>query len=228
MKNLTALVCGGGEKVYQALVPAFEEENITAIYAANGADSNTLFGRRKVDVGLVDEELFFGQYREMFRRALRDDRAATIVLGRSGRVEDEIFYLRSGADDYVPISAPPRLVVARTCAALRHRGIYGEEKSIRLAEMIIYPESFRISLHGKEIDLIPSDFKLLRCLAENAGKVLTREQLQNMVWGYEYYGSPRAVDTQIKRLRKALDMEKPHFAIQTVYGVGYKLDLLQE
>ena len=225
MKNPTILICGGGEEAYKSLLPAFEEENLGAVYASNGAETLALTRHWQPDAAVLDAGLLYGPDEELFARTLRASRTVTIVRGRSGGEEEEIYFLRSGADDYIQRSTPPRVTAARVCAALRRRGISREEKSIKFAEMTIYPESFRISLLGKEIELIPSDFRLLCCLAENAGKVLTREQLQNVVWGYEYCGSPRAVDTQIKRLRKALAVEKPHFAIQTVYGVGYKLDL---
>ena len=90
--------------------------------------------------------------------------------------------------------------------------------------MTIDVQAYTVTVGSRPVELTARQVELLRCLAENAGRVLSREQLLNRVWGYDYYGDTRVVDTQIKRIRQKLPGEGVGFEIRTIYGVGYKLE----
>ncbi|MCC3145241.1 response regulator transcription factor [Halanaerobium sp. Z-7514] len=147
-----------------------------------------------------------------------------IFLSAKDKSVDKITGLELGADDYITKPFSPREVVARIKAVLRRYNKGAEaEKTIKYGELVINREQHLISFKGEKIDLTPKEFSLLWHLAENPKKVFRRERLLKAVWGYDYYGDVRTVDTHIKSLRKKLGEEAAE-AVETVWGVGYKFD----
>lgn len=227
MKNVIIVICGFGEEERKALTEALGERGSTVLSACNADECRLLTRRESADIQMFDSRLLHGPEAERFRRWLSNGGIAGVVVGDNDRME-ELESLRLGADDYISRPLLPELAWLRVENLLSRMGVRRKEKTIEVAQLSLRRETFRAYLNGEPLELVPGDFKLLCCLAENPGKVMTREQLQNAVWGYEYCGSPRAVDTQIKRLRSAFKTGDPGFAIQSVYGVGYKLELLPD
>ena len=161
---------------------------------------------------------------EVCRRVRAEDKSVAILM-LTARDEDidKILGLELGADDYLTKPFNPRELVARVKAILRR----GENKSatadkpVRLGELVIDPIRHEARIASRLLDLRTQEFDLLLTLANQPGRVFTREQLLQMAWGFDFYGQTRTVDVHVAHLRKKL--EGSSIKIETVTGVGYKL-----
>jgi DNA-binding response OmpR family regulator len=159
---------------------------------------------------------------EVCRKVRADSDVPIIMLTARSDDVDKIVGLELGADDYLTKPFNPRELVARVKAVLRRY-----EKSaistqpIHLGQVTIDPQRREVRVGGRQLDLRTKEFDLLWALAEHRGIVLSRNQLLDLVWGYDYYGETRTVDVHVARLRDKL--EGSDVVIETVWGVGYKL-----
>jgi DNA-binding response OmpR family regulator len=152
----------------------------------------------------------------------RSDVPILMLTARDDDV-DKIVGLEVGADDYLTKPFNPRELVARVKAILRRseRAPKPASAPIHLADLTIDPARREVTVAGRPVTLRTKEFDLLQTLAENRGIVLSREQLLNLVWGFDFYGQTRTVDVHIAHLRKALAGGR--VSIETITGVGYKL-----
>lgn len=157
-------------------------------------------------------------------------RLPIIMLTAKGDEIDKIIGLEVGADDYIVKPFSPRELVARVKAVLR-RVAQQQEPPEKAAAMLIFPnlvinpESRTVEVNRREISLTPKEFDLLLYMAGSPGRAFTRENLLEKVWGYDFYGDLRTVDTHINRLRDKLASEGRKPPIATVWGVGYKFEV---
>ncbi|GAB4457612.1 MAG: response regulator transcription factor [Anaerolineales bacterium] len=155
-------------------------------------------------------------------RASQNDIPILMLTARSEDI-DKILGLELGADDYLTKPFNPRELVARVKAILRRgeRKTSAETKPIRIGDLVIDPARREARLPHRTLDLRTQEFDLLLALAEHRGLVLTREQILQKAWGFDFYGQTRTVDVHVAHLRKKL--EGSSVKIETVTGVGYKL-----
>jgi len=152
----------------------------------------------------------------------KDDPVAILMLTARDEDIDKILGLELGADDYLTKPFNPRELVARVKAILRRdRKASANEKPVTLGDLTIDPTRRETRLGDRTLNLRTQEFDLLLTLAEQPGRVFTREQLLQQAWGFDYYGQTRTVDVHIAHLRKKLDGGL--VKIETVTGVGYKL-----
>jgi DNA-binding response OmpR family regulator len=218
------LIVEDDDHIRTALRLMFEGEGFTVDDAATGELGVALFSRMTSDVAIVDVMLP-GMTGFQTCEALRatSDVPIVIVSARDETV-DVVLGLESGADDYVTKPFVPEELLARVRAHLRRR----PDKSthaFQLGELHVIPDEGVVRhSDGSELHLTSTEFRLLTDLAAANGKVLSREDLLEHVWGYDYFGDSRLVDVHIRRLRMKIepDPASPTYLV-TVRGTGYKL-----
>ena len=229
MKPLV-LVCDDSFAVHEGLKTFLNNANIDMTSAYNGEDALRLLKSNHVDLMILDIMLpkMFGT--EVLRELRRVSALPVILLSALDSEDDVVNGLALGADDYVTKPFSPREVVGRIQAILRRSGGPQDQHATRrlhYAELTVDIDAITVSVDGRQLPMSPNEVKLLAYFIENAGIVLSRERLLNAVWGYDYIGDTRTVDSQIKRIRKKISSEATHFQIQLVYGIGFKLEALQ-
>ncbi|WP_027093987.1 response regulator transcription factor [Cohnella thermotolerans] len=154
-----------------------------------------------------------------------------IILTARNAEEEVVQGLKLGADDYITKPFGVAELLARTAAVLRRSrneetkeaGTESGERVITLGDLQIYPDKYEVFLNGQWITLRPKEFEVLLYLAERPGIVITRDDLMNVVWGFDYIGGQRTVDVHVSSLRKKLELNQQTVQIESIRGVGYKL-----
>lgn len=150
-----------------------------------------------------------------------------IMLTAKGDTGERVRGLELGADDYIAKPFDSNELVARIKAVLRRSTPpTDQERSITLQDLSISLENYSVILDGVQLEMPPKEIELLYFLASHSGKVFTREQLLEQVWGFDFFGDSRTVDVHVKRIREKLG-EKPSWQLKTVWGVGYKFEVKQ-
>jgi two-component system phosphate regulon response regulator PhoB len=158
------------------------------------------------------------------RRLPETRRLPIVMLTARGEEGDKLRGLDAGADDYVTKPFSPSELIARLRAVLRRAKPEREDETLKYQDLVMDLASHRVKRNGREVHLGPTEFRLLRHLLENQGRVFSREQLLDMVWGRDVYVEPRTVDVHIRRLRKAINNDEDSDLIRTVRAAGYALD----
>lgn len=156
-----------------------------------------------------------------------------IMLTAKNAEEDVVQGLKSGADDYITKPFGVAELLARVTAVLRRSSGVEEPENrpqpqetssqIALGDLVIYPEKYEVTLGSEPITLRPKEFEVLLYLARKPGVVMTRDDLMNAVWGFDYIGGQRTVDVHVSSLRKKLELDPGSVYIDSIRGVGYKL-----
>ncbi len=150
-----------------------------------------------------------------------------IMLTARDSDADRIRGLELGADDYLVKPFNPRELVARVRAVLRRTQAAATDKSssqiLVHGELTMNLDTRQVFVRGKELNLSPKEFELLRCLLRRPGKTFTRTELLDQIWGYDYFGDERTVDVHVKRLRRKLKTVQADGYVCTVWGIGYRL-----
>ena len=163
---------------------------------------------------------------EVCREIRKSSQLPILMLTAKGEEIDRIVGLELGADDYIVKPFSPREVVARIKAVLRRTAEQPKSDTavITYNGLTIDLKSYTVTLRGEPVVCTPKEIEILHMLASNPGQVFTREQLLSKVWGYDFAGETRTVDTHIKRIRAKLDSTGLGWDIKTIYGVGYKFE----
>jgi two-component system phosphate regulon response regulator PhoB len=204
-----------------------EREGFAVDAAGDGEEALLRIAERKPDAVLLDWMLPLVSGLEVCRQ-IRRSRATrsvpVIMLTARGEEGDRIRGLDSGADDYVVKPFSPSELVARLRAVIRRAQPSAGEEVLRYSDVAMDLVAHRVSRAGKAVHLGPTEFRLLRHFLEYPGRVFSREQLLDRVWGHESEIEMRTVDVHIRRLRKALNQNGGKDLLRTVRSVGYALD----
>jgi two-component system phosphate regulon response regulator PhoB len=204
-----------------------EREGFRVVSAPDGEEALLLAREEKPDLVLLDWMLPLLSGIEVCRqlRRLPETRAVPIImLTARGEEGDKLRGLDSGADDYVTKPFSPSELIARIRAVMRRTRPAASGEVLHYDDLVMDLASHRVRRKGRDIHLGPTEFRLLRHLMEHQGRVFSREQLLDIVWGQDVYVEPRTVDVHIRRLRKAINAEEEADLIRTVRSAGYALD----
>ncbi|HET7350412.1 MAG TPA: response regulator transcription factor [Marmoricola sp.] len=221
------LVVEDEESYSDALAYLLRKEGYEVAIAATGPDALTEFDRAGADIVLLDLMLPGLPGTEVCRRIRQVSNVPVIMVSAKDDEVDKVVGLELGADDYVTKPYSPRELVARIRAVLR-RGVEPEPDTttLELGKVRMDVDRHVVTLDGEEVKLPLKEFELLEMFLRNPGRVLTRGQLIDRVWGSDYVGDTKTLDVHVKRLRAKLepDPARPTM-LTTVRGLGYKLDL---
>jgi DNA-binding response OmpR family regulator len=210
------------ERIRQALSLALSDEDFTVDEAGSGEEALPRLQSESFDVVLVDLTLPGMDGLEVVRTLrARGDLPIIVVTARTD-ARDMIAGLEAGADDYVTKPLMASVLAARIRALLRRRGP-GRE-AVRVGDLEIRPQEGLVHRAGERVHLTRTEFRLLLELAGAGGRIVTREQLLQKVWGYDYFGDTRLLDVHIRRLRRKIEANPDDPALLlTVRGSGYRI-----
>ena len=206
------------------------KEGFEPVVALDGEEALRLFDEHEPDIAMVLLDVMMPKVDgfEVCRRLRGKSLVPVIMVTARGEDFEKIMGLDIGADDYIikPFSAGE--VMARVRAILR-RMQPREEKTAhniyRYSNLMIDLDKYAVTVNGSEVPLTKKEVELLWTLAKNSSKVFSRDNLLDSLWGYDYYGDSRTVDSHIKRMRAKLDkFEHPGWEIKTIWGVGYRFE----
>lgn len=229
MKNL--LIADDNEQILDVLKEYAIKENYHVYTAKTGKEALKEFNKRSYHAILLDVMMPEIDGFEVCREIRRNSMVPIIMITARGEDFERIMGLDIGADDYVVKPFSPSEVMARLRAILRRLDLTGNEQQQYMAKgsLNISIEKFQVFINGEEVHLTKKEIEILFLLVSNTGNVFSRGHILDSVWGYDYYGDDRTVDTHIKRMRAKLDKHShPDWKIVTVRGVGYKFELCHE
>ena len=190
----------------------------------NGPDALTWNRLEKPDLIVLDLNLPGMDGIEVAARIREESDVYILMLTARGEEDDRVAGLRIGADDYLTKPFSPRELVARVEAVLRRQRDKKPvlSRQLTFANLSIDPDAHEATTPEGDLNLTVTEFQVLWLLASNAGRVLTREQLIDQVWGEEFYGNDRVVDVYVGQVRRKLQDATDKILIETIRGVGYK------
>lgn len=230
MTDIKILVVDDDSNICELLRLYLEKEGFTAVTACDGEQALAMFETEKPDLILLDVMMPRLDGWQVCREIRKRSQCPIIMITAKGEVFDRVLGLELGADDYVVKPFETKEVIARIRAVLRRSGI-NEQKKARVVEydgLSINMENYELRVKGKPVDTPPKEMELIYHLASNPNRVYTRDQLLDEVWGFEYYGDSRTVDVHVKRLREKLDGVSEQWNLKTVWGVGYKFEVVSD
>ena len=221
MQNKTVMIADDEQRIRKLISDFLQREGYTVLEADNGQSTLALFAGEKIDLVILDVMMPEPDGLTVCREIRKKSSVPIIMLTARGEELDQLFAFELGADEYVTKPFSPKVLTARVNALFRR---LESEKTLERSSygLSIDTESRLVCLDAQPIELSPKEYDLLAFLFENRGKALSRQQILNQVWNFDYYGDLRTVDTHINRLRSKLGEGYIH----TVWGVGYRFEVL--
>lgn len=223
------LIADDNKQITTILSGYAKKEGFEPVIALDGAEALDKYLQYEHEIAIVLLDVMMPEIDgfEVCRRLRKESMVPIIMITARGEDYDKIMGLDIGADDYVikPFSAPE--VMARVRAVLRRLGAQelANTQTLAYANLYINLEKYMVQINGEEVPLTKKEIELLWTLAKNSTKVFSRDNLLDSIWGYDYFGDSRTVDSHIKRLRAKLDKyEHPLWEIKTIWGVGYRFE----
>lgn len=223
------LIADDNKQITTILSGYAKKEGFEPVIALDGAEALDKYLQYEHEIAVVLLDVMMPEIDgfEVCRRLRKESMVPIIMITARGEDYDKIMGLDIGADDYVikPFSAPE--VMARVRAVLRRLEAQGPEnaQTLSYANLYINLEKYAVQINGEDVALTKKEIELLWTLAKNSTKVFSRDNLLDSIWGYDYFGDSRTVDSHIKRLRAKLDKyEHPLWEIKTIWGVGYRFE----
>ena len=226
----SVLIVEDDQNIADLLRLYLEKEGYVAAIAADGGSGLEMFRKLQPDLVLLDVMLPVLDGWGVLRGIRQDSQTPVIMLTARGELSDKVAGLKMGADDYITKPFEMKEVLARIEAVLRRGGSADTNepagKRLVFDKLVVDLEAFELIVDGKKVDTPPKEMELLFHLASSPNRVYTRNQLLDEVWGFDYFGDSRTVDVHIKRLREKLEGVSEQWSLKTVWGVGYKFEVV--
>lgn len=225
------LIADDDTNVHQSLGAYFRREGYQAISAFDGEEAVRIAKQQRPDLMLLDVMMPKMDGLDVCREIRKTTNLPIIMLSAKSEEFDKLLGLELGADDYITKPFSPREVVARIKAVLRR---LSESKDGTVATHLVISNldidmnAYIIRLNGHQVPCTPKEIEILWTLANNPGMVFSREHLLQSIWGYDFLGDTRAVDSHIKRIRAKLCSDNNPWDIKTVWGVGYRFEVNEQ
>ena len=219
------LIADDEERLRRLVKDFLLKEGYNVFEAADGKEAlNILSENPDIHLVILDVMMPFYDGWSVLRHIRKDNKTLPVMM-LTARTEDtdEVFGIELGADDYITKPFSPVVLMVRIKLLLRKHYFTGEKSIKRFGDIVIDETGRRVMINEDKLELSPKEYELLVYLALNKDVAVSREQILNVVWGYEYFGDLRTVDTHIKKLRAKLG-EKGDM-IQTVRGYGYRFEV---
>jgi DNA-binding response OmpR family regulator len=223
------LIADDNQDITDVLSTYSKKEDLEPIVAFDGEEAFKLFEQYNPAVVLLDVMMPKEDGYEVCRKIRAKSNVPVILITARGEDFERIMGLDIGADDYIVKPFSPSEVMARVRAVLRR--MTRTEKDIKsgntitVGNMLINLDEYTLFIDNKKMSLTKKEIETMWTLAKNPNKVFTRDNLLDSLWGFDYFGDSRTVDSHIKRLRSKLDtVEHPMWNIKTIWGVGYKFE----
>ena len=225
----SVLVVEDDRNIGELLQLYLEKEGYAVTIATDGGQGLQKFRAIHPDLVLLDVMMPVMDGWAVCRAIRTESQTPIIMLTAKSETDDKITGLRTGADDYITKPFEMRELLARIEAVLRRTNPAGEQvkaKRLIFDRLIIDMDAFELTVNGKKVDTPPKEMELLYYLASSPNRVYTRNQLLDEVWGFDYFGDSRTVDVHVKRLREKLEGVSDRWNLKTVWGVGYKFEVI--
>ena len=222
------LVVDDDSYICDLLKTSLEKEGYEVRTAPDGYQAIDVFKKYEPDLVLLDIMLPGKNGKDVCTELRKFTNKPIIMITAKYEVFDKVLGLELGADDFITKPFDTKEVAARVKAVLRRYSGHDNDDSevIRFDNLEISLQKYELKLAGKVVDIPPKELELLYFLTSNYNRVFTRDQLLDKVWGFDYLGDSRTVDVHVKRLREKLEGVSDKWTLKTVWGVGYKFELL--
>lgn len=222
MVNKKILLADDEQRIRKLIADFLQREGYAICEADSGHAALALFESEKIDLVILDVMMPEPDGLAVCREIRKKSTTPIVMLTARGEELDQLFAFELGADEYVTKPFSPKVLTARINALFRR--LDAEKETQRDPNGLhIDVASRQVLLNGQPLDLSPKEYELLAFLSDNRGKALSRQQILNQVWSYDYYGDLRTVDTHINRLRAKLGDSAG--LVQTIRGYGYRFEV---
>jgi len=225
--NNSILVIDDDKNILEIISLYLSKEGFTVYTGERGDTALELFKKIKPALVVLDVMLPGMDGFSVLNQIRAESEVPIIMLTARGGTPERVQGLELGADDYMPKPFDAKELLARIKAVLRRLPSVEAERKLAFDGLTVSLENYAVTLDGKPVEMPPKEIELLYFLAAHEGKVFTREQLLEQVWGFDFFGDSRTVDVHVKRIREKLG-ERAAWQIKTVWGVGYKFEVSQE
>ena len=225
MDKLKILVVDDESRMRKLVRDFLVKQNFDVLEAGDGEEAVDIFFREK-DIALIILDVMMPKMDgwQVCREIRAYSKVPIIMLTAKSDERDELQGFDLGVDEYITKPFSPKILVARVEAILRRSNLLTNEDIISAGGIELNKSAHQVKIDGKDIELSFKEFELLAYFMENQGIALSRENILNNVWNYDYFGDARTIDTHVKKLRSKLG-EKGEL-IKTIWGMGYKLSLI--
>ena len=226
---ISVLIVEDDPNIRELLQLYLEKDGYAVTLAADGGQGLEKFRAIKPNLVLLDVMMPVMDGWAVCKAIRAEGNTPVIMLTAKGETDDKVTGLKAGADDSITKPFEMKELLARIEAVLRRTDRGTEDtKARRLVfdKLVIDMDAFELTVAGKKVDTPPKEMELLFYLASSPNRVYTRNQLLDEVWGFDYFGDSRTVDVHVKRLREKLEGVSEKWSVKTVWGVGYKFEVL--
>ncbi|MBK5429419.1 response regulator transcription factor [Bacillus sp. TH30] len=211
---MKVLIADDEQDMLKILKAYFEKEGFEVLVAKDGEEALQIFYDEKIDLAVLDWMMPKSSGITVCQEIKKNSSVKVLMLTAKSESEDELAALQSGADEYVKKPFHPGVLITRAKKLVQHEDV------IQVQDLKIDFIKNKVYKNEKELDITKTELQLIKCFLNHKGTILTRKKLLDIVWGFDYFGEERTVDTHVRRLRKKIGEN----IIKTHRGLGYSLE----